>query len=130
MWFRFPLGHTAISIEQQEFKAEAKDASGFEYFRAPNHFAPKILSLGGYAVVDPPEQGPDDDKERTDKDQAIGTLSQELEAAQEEAKNLRENLNALSAEHIALTNERDGLAQKVADLTHKLTELEEEKEAE
>lgn len=124
MWFRFAKGHEAISIEQQEFRAEAKDAEGYSYFRAPNHFAPKILALAGYAVVDPPDaDGPDNDQERTDKDTAITQLSQELEAAKEDARTLRENANSASAEFIALRNERDVLAQQVADLTRKVSEL-------
>lgn len=123
MWFRFPKGHGAISIEQQEFKAEVTDADGYSYFRAPNHFAPRILALGNFAVLDPPEQDPDDDQGQQEKNDAITQLSQELDAAHVEIANVRADLISAGAELRATATARDSALQQVADLTHQLTTM-------
>jgi hypothetical protein len=45
MFFAFPNGIHEIAIEQQNFKPEFVGDDGREWFRAPNHFAQKILNL-------------------------------------------------------------------------------------
>ena len=115
MWFRFPEGYDNISVQMQHFSAEAIDAEGRGYFRAPNHFAPLILStnLGFEADVIPPEGSPDDlPKADPLRDGAIAELTALSEAQKQEIANLRSDLEVMRSQVVVLTNERNMLADK------------------
>jgi len=53
MWFRFPEGTEQISVQQQVFVPEYRDAKGANFFRAPDHFAPIILSQTDCLAIRP-----------------------------------------------------------------------------
>jgi hypothetical protein len=129
MWFQFPKGCSRISVERQEFSAEALDEAGREYFRAPNHFAPKILALPGFAAVDPPDGAPDDLSNADPlRDSAISDLSRHNDALREELTNLRSDLGAANAKIVALTNEKVALEAEIEQLKHDLEVAREEQE--
>lgn len=114
MWFSFPPGCEAISIEQQQFNIEMLGDNNIGYFRAPDHFATKILALNGFAVANPPEGAPED-LPRTDplRDGAIAELTGTTEAQKREIHDLREDLGAMNAKIIALTTEKVDLLTKL-----------------
>lgn len=132
MWFQFPEGSNAITVQQQSFKSEAKDVEGREYFRAPEHFADIILGIAGFSIKEPPDCDlPDLPQADPLRDGAIGDLAKKLDVEQETSRRLREDLNSLSAEFFALKAERDKLnttleaeQRRVAALEERLNELE------
>jgi hypothetical protein len=125
MWFRLPEGCTGLSVEQQEFGIEAKDEEGRGYFRAPDHFAPRILMLKGFSIAEPPEGSPDDlPKADPLRDTAIANMSREAEGMRTEIANLRSDLIAANARVVALVNERDAQKLAMAGLQAKVDELE------
>lgn len=114
MWFKMPKGCRTISVEQQSFGIEATDDDGMNYFRAPDHFAAKILALPGFAQGEPPEGSPDD-LPRADplRDGAIAQLTAELIASRRDAQELRSDLIAAQSSVTALTHENTGLKQEL-----------------
>lgn len=99
MWFSFPKGCAAISVEQQEFHAQYKDDNGVEYFQAPDHFAPLILGQKGFEACDRPKDAPKSLKNMEPKrDAAIKDLSQQVTALQNENTDLRTSMNSLQGE--------------------------------
>jgi septal ring factor EnvC (AmiA/AmiB activator) len=115
MWFSFPEGCTSLSVELQEFFPEIRDDEGRAYFRAPDHFAPRILMLNGFAVVEVPPIGAPDDLPKADplRDSAIAELTRALEAQKLEVQGLRADLGASTARVVALSNERTDLEAKL-----------------
>lgn len=115
MWFQFPQGCERISIERQTFVAEMTDAEGRTYFRAPDHFAPSILGIGGFSIVaKPPDDFPEDLPQADPlRDGAIAGLTKAAEAMKGEIKDLRSDLATASARITALTNENIDLRQKL-----------------
>ena len=98
MWVKFPLGTTAVSIEQQQFVTEVTGADGSAYFRIPDHFAGKILSVPGFSLCNPPPGAPADlPKADPDRDNMIAKLSVEVQGLTKE--NTR-----LSSEIVILEN--------------------------
>lgn len=130
MWFKFPEGVTEVSIQQQNFKAEVRDAEGRSYFRVPNHFANTLLMLNGFVIAEPPEGAPADlPQPDTLRDGAIADLSHKVESLQREITGLRSDIVATNAARQALMSERDKLKsdleeaqEKIADLENKLNE--------
>lgn len=110
MWFRFPAGTDQISIEQQTFAVEHEDKDGVKYFRAPDHFAPIILGLGGFTRVDQPEGAPKD-LEPIDPKRAEVTdkLAAEVASLQEENQLLRQQLGEARRNHDELRTRHDDL---------------------
>lgn len=110
MWFRFPDGVEQISANLQNFKTEVTQ-EGKAFFRAPDHFAPLILDLPGFAAERPQGKDIPDDLPTSmpGSENALDTLTQQLSAAKESEAAVRETLSAV-------TNERDKLmaALKVA----------------
>jgi hypothetical protein len=133
MWMRFPDGVERISIQLQEFKIEATDAkTGTNYFRVPNHFAPELLALKGFAVQDPPDGTEIEDLPQLDplRDGAIADLGKQLEMAKSELANARTDHNVTLGKMAAkvaecetaiaaaakLTAENEALRERLADL--------------
>lgn len=83
MWFKFPPGVEAAQIELQDYRAEYRDEKG-SYFRASDHFAPKILQLPGFEAPGQPEGAPGDlpdgDIERGNAIEALGLENSALRA--------------------------------------------------
>jgi hypothetical protein len=127
VWFKFPKGAESISVEQQSFGIEAKDAEGGCYFRAPNHFAAKILGIPGFITAEPPEGSPAD-LPLSDplRDGAISELSRENDGLKQELQQLREDLGASTAKIMALNTEKTELLKQVAELEGKVLDLEEQ----
>lgn len=123
MWFKFPKGAESISCQQQNFTVEAEDSNG-KYFRAPNHFAPFILAISGFSIVDQPEGGPEDlpllDPLR---DGTITNMSVEIEGYKQEVANLRSDLNQTVATLRATISERDDLKARLIKADAKVEEL-------
>lgn len=124
MWFRFPLGCTEISIQQQTFHAEhegvERDVEGKEtvrqYFRAPDHFAPIILDLGGFNHVGQPAGAVDDlTPGNPDQAAAMDSLAAQLTSATERNITLQTALGEAANMIQALEKERDDLKAKLAD---------------
>ena len=127
MWFSFPPGCGAISVERQEFVAEWTDDNGKGYFRAPDHFAPRILAIQGFSVVETPDGAPADlPKADPLRDSAIAELTGTAQAQRDEIQNLRSDLQAATARVAALSNEKTDLVTKLAVAEAKIHELEEE----
>lgn len=119
MWFKFPEGVDNISVQQQNFRSEAQDKEGGDYFRAPDHFAPIILELPGFSrVMTPPEGAPADlPKEDSETSLALGSLASQVDALKQDNQNLRE-------ENANLIRERDALVIQVATLEVEVKESE------
>lgn len=128
MWFAFPQGYDRISVERQEFVPEFTDDNGTEYFRAPNHFAPQILSIKGFVAKEP--QGAPADLPQPDplRDSAIALLTQERESLRSEVANMRSDIAAAVAKVTALNNEKTLWLAEKEKLEVRITDLEEELE--
>ena len=121
-------GFERVSIERQEFASEAKDKDGRDCFRAPAHFASKILMLKGFAALtSPPENGPDDlplaDPLR---DGAIHDLSGKITTLEGRVTDLVSDLASKDAAFKAMIIERDGLIVQIQKLNARIIELTEE----
>lgn len=116
MWFKFPEGCSNISVEQQSFSIEVVDGDGRGYFRAPAHFAARILgtNMGFAADVIPPDGAPED-LPRADplRDGAISELTGTNEALRMELGGMRSDLEAERAKVRALETARNNLNEKV-----------------
>ena len=129
MWFVMPAGCGGITVERQEFSPEFEDEKGRRYFRAPDHFATRILALQGFASVGQPEGAPADlVKEDPVRDQAIVELTGVSAAQADEIRNLRSDLTAATATIAALKNENTDLKTAIERQGSRITELEEELE--
>jgi hypothetical protein len=104
MWFRLPKGTSGISVQNQEFSAEATDAEGNEYFRAPDHFAPLILDMPGFVSVgappgtdlpDLPKADPERDTAITRMTATVQSLEAERDTLLKENAELRERITVL-----------------------------------
>lgn len=126
MWFAFPKGAETIVVERQQFQAEAVDVNGANCFRAPSHFAPRILNIPGFAlaaeIVD--KTLTDLSETSSTEGQAIERLTKELEAKATELQTLREDYHKTRAETLALGKERDDLKTRLAAAEAKVSELE------
>lgn len=116
MWFKFPPETYQINVEQQNFVVEAEDKDGNRYFRAPDHFAPTILSLPGFSKADRPEGGPEDlpkvDPQRADE---VESLAAELQSARDENQLLRQQLGEARRERDATQTRHDELSAKLKE---------------
>ena len=129
MWFSMPKGCGRISVELQQFAAEATDENGVNYFRAPDHFAPRILAIAGFAKAEPPAGSPDDlPKADPLRDSAIAELTGEMSALRIEAQNLRSDVNAANARNAALVNDNAKLQSDLVEANRKIEGLEEKLE--
>ena len=128
MWFSFPSGVSAIAVERQEFRSEGFDAFGRECFRAPDHFAPQILMLKGFAIVGEMPEGSLTDlpKEDPTRDTAIALLAKEREGLRVEVQNLRTDLTASRAQITALEGEKADLIERLKIAEKEMIDLEEE----
>lgn len=110
-----PNGCEAITIEQQQFTSEAVDGEGLCYFRAPEHFAPRILAIEGFTAISEPPPGSPDDLPKSDpsRDGAIEELTKQLAAKDIEIQGLRADLNSANARISALENENKDLTTKL-----------------
>lgn len=130
MWFRFPEGTTQISIEQQIFTAESKDADGNEYFRAPDHFAPIILGLGGFTRVSedqlPKGAPPDLPKHDPARAEAIDMLSADHAALKDQYNLQVEQNQAMHKELQDTLTQLDGAQKEIARLQGVLDKIEED----
>ncbi len=99
MWFRFPEGSESISVELQTFTPEFEDDEGNKYFRAPDHFAPRILDLPGFTTAPQPEGAPED-LPKSDPAQAtvVGQLGNQVGALRAEIESLRATLAVVTSE--------------------------------
>ena len=104
MWFRFPEGVGGISVEGQEFDPEFVDKEGVSYFRAPDHFAPRILGEDGFrAVAAPPDANlPDLPTVDTSREGAILALQAKVDALELEREGLRTQVASLTTDIEAL----------------------------
>ena len=115
MWFKMPTGCKAIAVERQEFRAEVTDAQGVNYFRAPDHFAARIIAIPGFIQAMPPEGSPEDlPKADPIRDSAIGELTGEVTSLRMEVQNLRSDLGSAQARNTALAHENAALQQEMA----------------
>jgi len=127
MWFKFPKGCDSISVDRQVFKTEYENESG-KFFRAPDHFAPKILSIGmGFEIVAQPEGAMEDlPKQDPARDNTIGQMAIEAEGLKAELQGVREDLQASNAKIIALVADKEKLSVQLQDALHKINMLEEQ----
>ena len=128
MWFAFPVGYERISVERQEFAPEFTDDKGRHYFRAPNHFAPMILAIKGFAQAEPPTDLADLPQADPLRDGAISQLTKENEALKLENTNTRSDIVAATAQIKALVNDKTMLEAELLQAKAKIVELEEELE--
>lgn len=129
MWFKMPKGAGTLTVERQAFVAEVTDSAGIGYFRAPDHFAPRILDLPGFVASDPPEDlnpPADDTKQKGQVDKAIGELTQQLQMVKSENKTLREDAVANNAKHNALTLDFSAMGKRAELAEATLAKLKED----
>lgn len=127
MWFILPEGADGISVERQYFACEIRDGDGRGYFRAPDHFAPVILNVPGFALAEPPDGAPADlPRADPERDGAIASLSAANESLRLEISGLSGDLAAMRAEMLALRNERDSLKNRVEELLRSIAEIKQE----
>ena len=129
MWFKFPEGATSISVEQQSFSTEATGPNGEAYFRAPDHFATRILAIPGFAKAAQPEGAPEDLPQADPlRDGAIAELTDTVEAQKHEIQDLRSDLNAATGKLVALNNDKVELQRKLDEALGKIEDLQEQLE--
>lgn len=127
MWFRLPEGVDNISVERQAFATEVRDSSGRGYFRAPDHFAPTLMSIPGFGAASPPESVdltglPEIN---TSAPSEISEQAQKITALEDLVSSLRTDLSQRSAELAATLHERDELKLKLHEAEVKIADLEE-----
>lgn len=124
MWFSLPEGCSGIAVDYEHFECEIRDSDGRGYFRAPEHFAAKLLAIPGFGLAEPPEGAPED-LPRADplRDSAIADLTKQNESLRIEIGGLRSDLEAMRAQLHAAEHERDELAKGVKERDAKLLEL-------
>jgi len=128
VWFKMAPGAERITVERQEFATEITGDDGSNFFRAPDHFAPRILSLGGFTLASNlPANAPADlPKADPSRDDAIRHLAATQEAQQEEIASLRADLLAAEAESKAVMQAKIFIEGKLAEALAKIQELEDE----
>ena len=121
MWFRFPQGSTEIQVEQQTFKSEfqAKDKDDnkiYDFFRAPDHFAPRILMHSAFRAETP--DGAPDDLPKSDPQFSaeVAAQSLELQGLRTSMQNAQQDLTVAGARLTALKTENEALVKKVGKL--------------
>lgn len=131
MWFRFPKGADKISVECQQFVSELVH-EGIDYFRAPDHFATRILSIPGFARVETPPDGAPPDLPKADpiRDNSIVELTKANEALKTSAQNMQADLIAANAKVRALVDEKTKLQLDLQTALEKISTLEEDAEEE
>ena len=129
MWFKMPVGASAVSVELQSFASDV-NFEGRDYFRAPDHFAPRILAIQGFELVATPPEGFPEDIPRADplRDSAIAELTKTVEALKMELSGVRADLNSTVAKAGALANEKSELTSRLEIANKKIEDLEEELE--
>lgn len=129
MWFQMPVGCGGITVERQQFEPEFTDEDGRRYFRAPDHFANRILDIKGFVSVSQPPGAPEDlAKEDPKRDQTIAELASMRSAQDATIQDLRTDLQVAVSTIAALKNENGDLKRQVEELTAKVGDLEEELE--
>lgn len=125
LWFKMPPGVERISVQLQNFEAEVKHELG-NFFRAPDHFAPHILSLGKFSVQEPPVEATEGLADMTattaEYDEAMQAMAKELEAHQVMLRQANETNATLSSQLTAITADRDSMKMAGADAAGKLSE--------
>lgn len=116
MWFRMAKGAESIQVQLQNFTVEVPDpryghidpGECRHFFRAPDHFAPTILSIPGFTV-----ETPEDIDESGlpplagQRDSAMEQMAAELQAARDELRSAREEVATVQAALTAMTANRD-----------------------
>jgi DNA repair exonuclease SbcCD ATPase subunit len=130
MWMQMPKGCERISVELQTFISEKQDEEGNSFCRVPDHFAPKLLAIGGFSIIkDIPADFPDDLPQQDPlRDNVIATLTKSTESMKTEMKNLREDLGSALARLTALMTEKAELEKKLSEAEDKIEDLEEKLE--
>ena len=125
MWMRFPRGVSSVNCQLQNFKTEAQDPDGRDYFRVPNHFAPILLGIPGFEVAEPPDGTDLTDLPQADplRDGAIAELTQKAESAVRELGLIRADLNATNAKLHAEENEKNKALDAAATLAKENEDL-------
>ncbi len=127
MWFQFPTGQDAISVERQMFTSEWKNEEGVHFFRAPGHFSGKLTKEGGCKLLIAPPLGvPKDlpDMPAIQMPQADGA-DEKLLSLQASLSDERSTSSSLRAELAAKLHENDSLKLQVHELSERINELEE-----
>lgn len=129
MWFSFPPGSSGCSIQSQNFTSEFTDAEGRDWFRAPDHFAPKILGMGlGYkslSIGSRPDGCDVDDLAPTFGviGAQIGEQAQVIENLKEELRLANETIQKLQAQQIQSHTQVQILSAKSADFEKENNDL-------
>lgn len=125
MWFKFPEGTDRVTIERQTFGIEATDKDG-RYFRAPDHFAQIIASLGGFSMSGPPEGTKLEDLPKISPQHDSADQIQKLQELENQVQNLRTDLSATRASLSATLAERDDLKVELHETKVRVADLEDE----
>lgn len=125
MWFKFPQGQNRISLQQMNFKSEASDESGNQFFRAPDHFAGIILDQPGYTVAEPPKGAPADlPKPDSAEANVIPLLTGQIKDLQVKLEAAEAAFETVKARLASVAMERDELKLALHESTMKIQELE------
>jgi hypothetical protein len=127
MWIQFPKGCERINVELQTFETEMTDEAGNNYFRAPDHFVPRILNIGGFRALDKAPEGFPADLPQADplRDGAITNLTQENQSLKTQVQNLTEDLTSSHAQIRSLIGEVEALRKQVEMRDERIVTLEE-----
>ncbi len=110
MWFQFPEGTDKISVELQNFVGEVEQ-NGRNFFRAPDHFAPTILSLPGYSAA-----RPTGDDLPADLPPTIPGAAGAVDDLTGQISALKEEIEGLKKINTEITAERDRAVAKLTPL--------------
>jgi chromosome segregation ATPase len=100
LWFQFPENQFSVSVHQQTFEPEVRDAKGIGFFRAPEVFREAILDLPGFE-----QRIPKIDLKAIETKQHIPALQARIDILESDVRILQtklrdagENLNIAKAE--------------------------------
>lgn len=127
MWFRFPKGAEAVTVERQQFNVEYKDKDG-SYFRAPSHFTTQILRHTGFVAVGEMPPGAPEDLPMSNPatDTTINELTQTVEAQKAQLASLQTDINSAQAENTALKNSNVELNKQIDEMEDEIETLKEQ----
>ena len=127
MWFKMPKGCERISVEQQQYEGEIADEGGRFFFRAPDHFAARILNIPGFEIAKDLPEGAPADLPKADplRDGAIAELSMRMEGLRDEVRNTTSDLIAANARIAVMEREKGENAIALQTAQAALARLEE-----
>ncbi len=124
MWFAFPHGLDAVSVEQQVFVAEWTNETGDNFFRAPKHFSSRLeREAGCRPLALPPAGVPANLPDVIFAEPKIDGTNEQIASLKALLSDEKSTSSALRAQLGAVMHENDRLKLQVHELTEENLEL-------